>query len=234
MSLIDEVGAEVATIFREQWTTRDGTVVPDQEDLTLRNDAVKLTAAVLYADLDGSTGMVDNNEPSFAAEIYKAYLISACRVIRANDGEITAFDGDRVMAVYLGGSKCTNAVKTALQINHVVQKIVNIKLKAQYPSKTYQIEQVVGVDVGNLWVARTGIRGSNDLVWVGRAANYAAKLSSLPPADGRTWITEEVYDYLSDTSDYKTNNGRPVWKEMTWNAMGGKTIYASSWLFRPE
>jgi class 3 adenylate cyclase len=44
----------------------------------------------------------------FAAEIYKSYLISACRIIRDNGGEITAFDGDRVMAVFIGNMKNTN------------------------------------------------------------------------------------------------------------------------------
>ena len=33
----------------------------------------------------------------------------------------------------------------------------------------------LGIDTSKLFVARTGIRKSNDLVWVGRAANYAAK-----------------------------------------------------------
>ena len=56
------------------------------------------------------------------------------------------------------------------------------------------MRQSVGVDTSELLVAKTGIRTVNDLVWVGRAANYAAKLSSrLAPA---TQITSDVYDQL--------------------------------------
>ena len=39
-------------------------------------------------------------------------------------------------------------------------------------------KQSVGIDTSELFVARTGIRRANDLVWVGRAANHAAKLSA--------------------------------------------------------
>lgn len=227
MSLADDIRSEVAAIFAGQWSTRDGTVVPDQTDLKLSNDAVRLDAAVLYADLDGSTAMVDSQQPSFAAEVYKSYLIATCRVIKATGGEITAFDGDRVMAVYLGDLKRTNAAGAALKINYVVEKIINVKLKAQYPTSSYQVRQVVGVDVSSLWVARTGIRGSNDLVWVGTAANHAAKLTSLKSDEGRSWITDSVFDVMADT--YKSYQGAPVWENMSWTAMGGRIIYRSNW-----
>jgi len=231
MPLLDDIRSEVASIFSSQWSIRDGTVVPEQSDLKLSNDAVRLEAAVLYADLDGSTAMVDSQEPGFAAEVYKAYLIAACRVIKATGGEITAFDGDRVMAVYLGGQKRTAAAGAALKINHVVEKIVNVQLKAQYQTSAYTVKHVVGVDVSNLWVARTGIRGSNDLVWVGSAANHAAKLSALSSAAGRSWITDSVFDSMQDT--YKTYDGKPVWERRTWTAMKGRTIYRSNWSWPP-
>jgi hypothetical protein len=51
MAIADDIGSEVAKIFSSTWTTRDGIVVPDQADLKLSNDAVKIDAAVLYADL---------------------------------------------------------------------------------------------------------------------------------------------------------------------------------------
>jgi hypothetical protein len=37
---------------------------------------------------------------------------------------------------------------------------------------------------------------NTDLVWVGRAANYAAKLSALPDSHP-TYITKEVYDVMN-------------------------------------
>lgn len=226
MSLREDLTREIAHIFADQWSIRDGQRVPDAEDLKLGNDAVKLTGTVLYADLAASTCLVDSWKPHFAAEIYKAYLHAAAKIIRAQGGVITSYDGDRIMAVYIGDSKDTHAARTGLKINYVVKNIVNPALKKQYPDYKYEVKQTVGVDTSPLWVSRTGIRGSNDLVWVGRAANYAAKLSDLP-SECPTWITSDVYGAIE--SSLKTKDGKAIWEARSWTAMGGQTIYCSSW-----
>jgi class 3 adenylate cyclase len=95
LALAQDLAAAVATILREVWTERDGTVVPDPEDLQLGNDAINLDATVLYADLADSTSLVDGQVPFRAAEYYKVYMLSAARIIKDWGGSITAYDGDR-------------------------------------------------------------------------------------------------------------------------------------------
>lgn len=225
MALVDELKTTVAQIFREKWKERVGQVVPELESLTLGNDAVELDAAVLYADLSGSTKMVDTYYWWYAAEIYKAYLHCASKIIRAEEGTITAFDGDRVMAVFIGGSKNTNAVRCAMKIKYAVSQVINPLLAAAYPRTTYHVEHVVGIATSTLRAARTGVWGANDLVWVGSAANHAAKLSSL--SSTYTYITESVYEHMNAVT--KFTDGKNMWEAMTWNAMGGQTIYRTSW-----
>ena len=227
MSLVEDYSKVVEEIFKEKWSTREGKKVPESEDLALGNDAVKLEGTVLYADLDDSTNLVDGYKPAFAAEIYKAYLNCAAKVIRSEGGVITSYDGDRIMAVYIGKSKNTSAANSALKINYTVTKIINPILKECYPKTDYLVKQVVGLDTSNLFVARTGIRGSNDLVWVGRAANYAAKLSSLS-ADYSSRLTEAVYKKLSESVKY-SSDGQLMWEPATWTDMNGMRIYRSTW-----
>ena len=105
MSLNQELASEVAEIFNQTWSTRKGIKVPESEGLRLGNDAVKLDGTVLYADLDASTNLVDGYQPTFAAKIYKTYLHCAAKIIKSEGGVITSYDGDRIMAVYIGGSK---------------------------------------------------------------------------------------------------------------------------------
>jgi len=229
MTLLDDLKTEVQQIFKNTWTKRKGTVVPESKDVGLENDAVEIDGTVLYADLTDSTGLVKDHKAHFGAEIYKAYLHCAAKIIRSEGGEITAYDGDRIMAVYLGKTKNTSATRTALKINYAVSEVLNPGLKAQYPDTSYNVQQVVGVDTSSLWVARTGIRGSNDLVWVGRAANYAAKLCTLP-AQYPSRITDSVYNVLDDSAKY--SNGKPMWEKVTWNAMGNMTIYRSTWRWK--
>jgi class 3 adenylate cyclase len=175
---------------------------------------VTLDAAVLYADIDGSTNMVDSQTGQFSAEIYKSYLLCAARLIRLEGGVITAYDGDRVMAVFIGNSKNTSAVRCGLKIRCAVENIVNPAIKAQY-STDFQLRQIVGIDTSTLLVARTGIRGSNDLVWVGPAANHAAKLSSISEQPFSTFISAKAYEAMNKEVKL-SSDGRNMWS----NALG--------------
>ena len=228
VSLQEELTDNVKKIFKETWTKREGQVVPESDDITLNNDAVLIDGTVLYADLNESTNLVNKHEQYFSAEIYKAYLHCAAKIINNEGGIITAYDGDRIMSVFIGKTKNTDAARTGLKINWVVKNIINPAIKTQYPKSTYEIHQVVGIDTSSLFVARTGVRGSNDLVWVGRAANFAAKLSgrSFPP----TQITADVYNMLHEKSKYSANNSN-MWIETTAPELGGAKIYTSSWLW---
>ena len=226
MTLADDLNSQVVQIFQEPWATRSGRVVPDPDDLALRNDAVLLDGTVLYADLDESTNLVNSKKPEFAAGIYKAFLGCAARIIRAEGGEITGYDGDRIMAVFIGDSKNSTAARTGLQINYAVSQIINPALERQYPNTHYTVKHQVGIDTSQLFVARTGIRGANDLVWVGRAANYAAKLSARSgPA---TQITADVYNRLNKGAKFGSN-GRQMWKPQIAQEIGGSQIYTSTW-----
>ena len=229
MGLGDDLNSEVRKILQEVWSTRNGQVVPESDNLKLGNDAVILEGTVLYADLDDSTKLVDTMKPEFAAEIYKSYLACAARIIRSEGGEITAYDGDRIMAVFIGNTKNSDAARTALKINFAVQEIINPAIQEQYPKSHYSVKHVVGIDTSNLFVARTGIRGANDLVWVGRAANYAAKLSAR--SEPATQITAEVYDRLNENSKFGENR-QNMWTPATAPEIGNKKIYTSSWWWK--
>jgi class 3 adenylate cyclase len=228
MASAKEIRDEVAEIFATNWKTRDGQVVPDYDSVKLGNDAVKVEGTVLYADLADSTELVNNYKPHFAAEIYKTYLVTACRIIRDRGGVITAFDGDRVMAVFLGNTKNSDAARTALEINFAVKKVIAPAIKVQYPTTAFEIQQAVGIDTSALFVAKTGIRGSNDLVWVGRAANFAAKLSAFRYGSYSSFITEDVFGKLSETSKHGGSPKRSMWDKIMWQEMG-ITIYGSAW-----
>jgi class 3 adenylate cyclase len=227
MALKDDLAKDVTATFREAWDTRDGTVVPSDDSLRLDNDAVQVEATVLYADLADSTNLVDSHSASFAAEVYKTFLNCAAKIIRQEGGTITAYDGDRIMALYMGNAKNTSAARTALKIHHAVLHIINPALSSQYFSESYRLKHVVGIDSSTLFAARTGVRGANDVVWVGRAANYAAKLATLPETYP-TYITAEVHAKLHDYLKISTD-GQKMWEAVRWNNFDDRIIYRSSW-----
>jgi hypothetical protein len=63
-------------------------------------------------------------------------------------------------------------------------------------------------------------------VWVGRAANYAAKLSAINEDGYSSFITGRVYDNMKDEAKYSSSDRRSMWEQRKWN---GITIYRSNW-----
>ena len=226
MPLRNDLNAEVRKILQERWRVSRSRKAINPEELDLDNHGVTVEATVLYADLDQSTSLVDEHDAGFAAQMYKTYLVCAARVILSEQGKVTAYDGDRIMAVYTGRKTAERAVRTAFKINYVVQEIINPAVRELKPDSRYTMKQSIGVDTSKLLVTRTGPRAANDLVWVGRAANYAAKLSSREaPA---THVTEAVYAQLPP--ELKAgNDGRQMWIRTTAREIGNLTAYSSTW-----
>jgi class 3 adenylate cyclase len=228
MSFEEELQTEVKKIFGDPWDETDTEDVPEPEDVALGNHAKVLdSATVLYADLDGSTRMVDKHTWQYSSEVYKSFLRCTARIIRDDEGgAITAYDGDRIMAVFVGRNKNTRATRAALKINYAVTSIINPTLKELYSTSGEEVMHVVGIDTSGLRAIKAGVRGDNDLTWVGPAANYAAKLTN-ERLGHATWITEPVYKAIHDS--VKLNGTTNIWVPHVWNAESKKQIYGSTW-----
>lgn len=224
----DQLQSFVDKTFVDGWTERQGRVVPDVDSLPMSNTAVVFdSGTVLYADLAESTGLVKNYKPWFAADIYKNYLYCAGRIIERNGGTITAYDGDRVMAVFLGEDKESKAVKSAMQINYAVMNVIQPVIQARWSDEKFVIRQKVGIDTSKLFVAKTGVRGANDLVWVGNAANNAAKMAALS-ATYSSYISADVRAALSNESRYGGEPKRDMWTDLGSSHFGYR-LYGSTW-----
>ena len=132
------------------------------------------------------------------------------------------------MAVFIGDLKNSNSVKAAMQINGAVIDIIRPALAKRYPSAAYRLRQVIGIDTSPLFVARIGVRNDNDLVWVGRAANYAAKLASINE-DNTIFITTDVFNKLADFAKFGGTNKTLMWTARKWSQMNDLSIYSSAW-----
>jgi class 3 adenylate cyclase len=66
------------------------------------------------------------------------------------------------------------------------------------------------------------------LVWIGKAANHAAKLTSCRN-DYQTWLTADAFNKLSDEAKNGGDPRRLMWKTFRWTAMNDQTVYGSAW-----
>jgi class 3 adenylate cyclase len=235
----DELIAEVKTTVEGRWDSREGQVVPQSESLRLANDRVVLDAVLLYADLADSTEMAIANQ-QIASEVFKSYLRGVTKIVHRNEGHVRSFDGDRVMGVFIGDYKNTNAARCGLQIHWFFSKVLTAKFREYYTEQVaaFNFDQTVGIDRSSIYVARSGVRDNNDLIWVGRAPNIAAKLSTIRMNKFKTFITPIVYKALDRPSKFQGTPQRDMWTLLNWtdtgNQYGIPQIYGSEWIWEPE
>ncbi|MDE0578380.1 MAG: adenylate/guanylate cyclase domain-containing protein [bacterium] len=233
MGTADDIRSAVTSIARANWKIRDGQVVPSTQDVALANGAVRLDAVYLYADMADSTGLARDFTRETAAKVIRCYLDATCRVIKARSGVIRSFDGDRVMAIFVGNSKNSNAAQCALNINYAVQEIVRPIVERNLPSlarKGYRLSHCVGIASGEALVVRGGVRGTNDLISVGRAPNVAAKLSEIRNGKYRSYVTGDVFNKMRRNTKYGGNPERAMWTRESQEVGGRKiTVHKSLW-----
>lgn len=232
MGILEDIQSDVSDTLSQTWNFRDGQVVPETTDVILAGGGVKLDATMLYADLADSTelAMWDRR---VTARICKAFLAASSRLIRNSGGHVRSFDGDRVMGVFVGDSKNTSAVKCALRINWMFLNVLKPKFNAKYEALnngSYGLAQCTGVDTSEVLVVRSGIRNNNDLIWVGRAPNVAAKLSAIRDTPYHTFITKDVYKMLA--AEVKVTNGQDMWEARTWTKGAVADVYRSHWSWK--
>jgi class 3 adenylate cyclase len=227
MTIAEDIRANARTTFIAKWTVRDGTSVPEPAALRLSNDAIHFKrATILYADLDGSTDLVEKKKWTFAGEVYKAFLYATSRLIRRHGGSIVSYDGDRAMGIFISDNQTNDAVSCALEINYTIKNIVQAEMSKGWTTD-FKIRHVVGIDTSEIYAARTGVRGDNDIVWIGNAANLAAKLTALT-ADNPTWITKRVYDRLNDNQKLGPNR-EGIWKKWKWTQHNDDEVYSTTY-----
>jgi class 3 adenylate cyclase len=236
MTLSDDIKSKVKQFMESNWDVRQATTVPGDSNLTLTGRVAKLDATVLYADMRSSSKLVDEVNQRVAGKIYQAFLYSVASIIRSNYGEITAYDGDRVMGIFIGSSKDSSAAQSALMIKYAVLNILGPMLKEQFKSlgsSGFQISHCVGIDTGSFLAVKAGLRNANDIVWIGRPPNLAANLSEIREENYDTYISNEVFQALNASSKYAGSENKPMWDERNYKYLGDDLIiYSSSYYWK--
>jgi adenylate cyclase len=234
--LRDDLDSDVRTVITTLWDTRKGRTVPSTTDVVLPGGAVELDATFLYADMADSSKMAKELDRRVAAKILKAFLATSTRLIRHCGGSIASFDGDRVMGIFIGHSKNSSAAKCALQIDYVVQEIIKPKFTSKYDpvrNASFSIGHGTGIDTGTVLAVCAGARNHNDLIWIGRAPNLAAKLSDLRKYPYSIWITASVYNDLDKGLKYD-GDGKDIWEARTWTFLDENIrVYRSNYHLKP-
>lgn len=235
MNWTDELNSWVQEIFKTNFDSRDGEVVPETDTVKLSDGSVKVDATFLYADLAGSSDLTQACPWNTTAKIIRSYLFCAVKLVREWGGEIRSFDGDRVMGVFMGDMKNTHASYCAREIDWTVTHVINPRAKEQFKSisdNAINLQHCIGLDTGEARAVRAGIRNNSDLIWVGKAPSFAAKLSDIRDYPNEVYISSRVHRKLSN--DAKFSDGKDIWLAKQFTFAGAEeTVYCTKTMRKP-
>lgn len=228
MALSDD-NRMVSDYLAGDYETYEPRGVPNPEDIALGNKAAKLDATTLFIDVRQSSDITNAFRRQTAAKMMKGYFDGAVRVINNNDGKVRSFNGDGMLAIFVGGTRSNNAVKAAMQVKWFVLHVLRPKFDRYFENNQSAAGQALGfsigcgLDDGEIFAVRVGIRGTNDVAWVGRCTNTAAKLANDASSPREIAITRAVYQRLNDDRKFASNDGKHMWSDEWCLEIGGTT-----------
>ncbi|AJE54196.1 adenylate/guanylate cyclase domain-containing protein [Paenibacillus polymyxa] len=183
-SIREEIRGIISSDFEIIIKETDTVPSIDDPDITYPNLITKqqkcklLETCVLYIDIRKSTDLNLSHRRETMAKLYSSFVRSMARAGGNYGGVVRNIIGDRLMVVFNKENCFTNAVKTAILMNSVSQYILNEEFEHN------EVKCGIGIDYGKMLVTKTGIikRGTENtsnksLVWLGRPANIASKLT---------------------------------------------------------
>ena len=225
MTFLDDVKNSVSKHMAGTYETFQPRNIPLPEDIPEGAKAAKLTATSLFIDLRQSSDITNALRRQTAAKMLKAYFSGSVRIINANNGYVRSFNGDGMLALFRDDRRSDNAVKAAMQVKWFVREILQPRFERYFESNrqafgaSLRFDIGCGLDDGDIYAVKVGIRGTSDVAWVGRCTNTSAKLSNVAEPPRTIWITRAVYDQL--TQSRKLSNGTHMWSNEFFREIGG-------------
>jgi len=228
MSLKVELQHKVSDYLSGNYDTYEPHAVPEPNDIPLGNKAAKLEATALFIDIRQSSNLTNAFRLQTAAKMVKGYFDGAVRIIGQNGGQVRSFNGDGMLALFVGDQRLHYAVKAAMQVEWFVDNILQPKLDRYFENNRAAMGQGLSFEIGcglddsSIFAVRVGIRGTNDVAWVGKGTNTAAKLASRASQPDNVAITRGIYNRLDRSYRYDSD-GTHMWSEETFEDIGGLT-----------
>lgn len=186
--------------------------------------AKKMTAAILFFDLENFTTTVSNISNEAVLYMLNTIIPEIMQIVRNWNGEIEKNTGDGLMAIF--GTETRNnfliardAIESAMAMRYVMLNDIHPKfLNEEIPILNFRI----GIDMEEVLISRIGIKNTNFLSVVGGAANRASKLQALAESNG-ICIGENIYRNLNPLLHQYCREGKH--EDWNWSCIRTKAPY---------
>ncbi len=189
-------------------------IMPQIMNLKL-GEAQELGLAIMHVDMNnfkGLSGDLPNKEKLRLLNIYQSELTY---IIKKYGGVVEKYVGDGITSVFGAGNNkgraVSNAINCALDILTEIRYVINEYLEEiNIPAFTCSI----GIDYGDIGMARTGIKEMNQLTLVGNEVSSAKQLEEFA-GNHQIFIGGIAYRELS-SRERRFCKKQPDEKSFTW------------------
>ena len=195
----DEVGRIASTVkrFRQSLIEREkirglfGKYVPERvAEQVLRQDGALepqlVTATVVFVDLAGFTSMTEALEPRMVVEILNDYFSEVTEIIEKNDGVITQFQGDAVLAIFNVPLPDPDHAEHALAS---ARSIVDLMHRRTFGGQRLSCR--IGITTGEVVAGNVGAADRLNYTVHGDVVNLAARLEQMNKTYGTRILAAE-------------------------------------------
>lgn len=237
MATNEEILDKLDEYLNQSYTQEEMRVVPKRPDLTFGNTVKKMPfAVVLYVDMRKSRAILSDATTFWSVKIHRAFLLALTHCVEKREGHMRSFNGDGIMAFFVGENASSRAVRAAMDTKGFVLKL-NEHLEKEGLNP---VDFGIGIAQGAIMVAKSGKAGDDftkqDLIWVGLPVYLAVELSEFGKKPNNIWISNNVRtsigkeDYLDVVCD---NDGNSKWtkEEKKLKSVGTKEVRTTTWYF---
>lgn len=216
--LKDDIYNSVNSILDDHMDVKDVSTVPSIEDrqLTFGLSGKRFNNVCFFIDMRGSTKILEKHNANVVIKIHKAFFITILKIVNALDGEVRSFNGDSILAFFVGNDSNTieSAIEAAMKVKYMLlidENSLKEKVLRKYDT---EIDIGIGLDIGTTTVAKVGYsaKNSKDLIWIGSNVNHSVKISDNRNRPNNIAITKRLYDNLTNTAKFSTK-GKNMWQQ---------------------
>lgn len=193
-----EWGAEhtrnfLRALLRQRPLLAEGRVLPKLEDLAVM-EGRQVEAAFVYTDLDSFTKVVASQPTRVSFVLLQAFIELVTRITSYYGGAVVDCAGDRLLSVFHRPAKnySSEPVHEAITAAFWIQRMLQVSTDVFVQAGVSPPRVGIGIDYGSVTVGCVGFRNNKRLIFVGDAANNAAKLQDLA-GPGETVISYAAF-----------------------------------------
>lgn len=153
-----------------------GRTIPQTGDMKL-GEAKEFGLAVMHVDMNGFKKLSGNLSNKEKLRLLNIYFSELTHVIRDYDGFIEKYVGDSITSLFGVGKNREQAITNAVYCGLTILTEINYTINGYLKSIDLPLFSCsIGIDYGNIWVARVGVQGMNQLTLVGNEVSIAKQL----------------------------------------------------------